>query len=96
MILIDDNAFNWFKNEFPYEKPISIRLYPQYDGFGVQHKGFSLAISMEEPSLASLVQEMNGITFYVESNDTWFFDETKVELSVCEKSKELCATYIQQ
>ncbi|MBT2691261.1 hypothetical protein J7I93_24300 [Bacillus sp. ISL-47] len=74
MISIDDKAFKWFENEFQSAKPFSIRLYPQYAGFGEKNKGYSLAFSLEDPTICCEKQERDGITFYVESNDKWFFD----------------------
>lgn len=93
MIKIENNAYTWFESEFDVPKPFSIRLYPQYAGFGEKNKGFSLAFSLEEPNLAESKQEINGITFFVESNDTWFFDEIDVSIQFCENKKEVFTTY---
>ncbi len=93
MITIDDRALGWFEREFDAQKPYTIRLYPQYAGFGEKNKGYSLAFSIEEPANPSIQQEQNGVTFFVETNDQWFFDDTDVELKLCEKSNEICARY---
>ncbi len=81
-ISIDEKAFSWFTKEFEFNKPFCIRLFPQYAGFGIKHKGFSLAFSAETPENAEYCQEMNGITFFVEGNDTWFFNDAKTILSL--------------
>jgi uncharacterized protein YneR len=81
-ISIDEKAFSWFSKEFEFGKPFSIRLFPQYAGFGMKHRGFSLAFSAETPDNAEYSQEINGITFFVEGNDTWFFSDTKTSLSL--------------
>ncbi|WLR56896.1 hypothetical protein LC048_08530 [Mesobacillus subterraneus] len=94
-IKIDQNAFKWFEQEFDTPKPFHIRLYPQYAGFGVKNKGYSLAFSLEAPAIAAEQQEIDGITFFVESNDTWFFDETDVELKLSDTSGEIFAKYIE-
>ncbi|MBM4762798.1 hypothetical protein [Bacillus sp. B15-48] len=93
MITIENNAFKWFESEFEVPKPFFIRLYPQYAGFGEKNKGYSLAFSLEKPSLPESQQEINGITFFVESNDTWFFDDTKVSIQFCNNKKEIFTTY---
>jgi uncharacterized protein YneR len=82
MISIDEKAFSWFNKEFELSKPFSIRMFPQYAGLGEKHKGYSLAFSAETPTNAGFTKEMNGITFYVEGNDTWFFDDTETNLSL--------------
>ena len=93
MITIENDAFKWFETEFQTQKPYFIRLYPQYAGFGEKNKGYSLAFSLEKPAIAAAQQEISGITFYVESNDTWFFAETQVEIKYCDIKQEIFATY---
>ncbi|KKK38492.1 hypothetical protein WQ57_07750 [Mesobacillus campisalis] len=96
MITIDQNAYKWFEAEFQTQKPFFIRLYPQYAGFGEKNKGYSLAFSLENPNIAATKQEINGITFYVESNDTWFFDETDVDIKFCDNKHEVFASYAEK
>lgn len=91
-ISIDEKAFTWFTKEFDFDKPFSIRLFPQYAGFGEKHKGYSLAFSAETPTSAGFIKEFNGITFYVEENDIWFFNDTETYLTVDPKN-ELHVTF---
>lgn len=93
MISIDDKAFKWFEKEFQSAKPFSIRLYPQYAGLGEKNKGFSLAFSLEDPAICCEQQEREGITFYVESNDKWFFDETDIEIKYNDAINEIFTIY---
>lgn len=92
-ILIEHNAFKWFEKEFDTPKPFFIRLYPQYAGFGDKNKGYSLAFALETPALAIQQQEIDGITFFVESNDSWFFDETDVDIKFSEMNQEIFVSY---
>jgi len=92
-ISIDQNAYKWFEKEFDTQKPFYIRLYPQYAGFGDKNKGYSLAFALETPAIAAQQQEIDGITFFVESNDTWFFDETDVEIKYSDAEQEIFALY---
>ncbi|MEH7885040.1 hypothetical protein V7654_12055 [Bacillus sp. JJ1609] len=92
-ISIDQSAYKWFENEFGTAKPFFIRLYPQYGGFGDKNKGYSLAFALETPAIAAEQQEIDGITFFVESNDTWFFEETDVEIKYSEAEQEIFAAY---
>jgi uncharacterized protein YneR len=87
MISIDEKAFSWFNKEFELSKPFSIRMFPQYAGLGEKHKGYSLAFSAETPTNAGFTKEINGITFYVEGNDIWFFDDTETYLSIDPKDE---------
>ncbi|WP_181884641.1 HesB/YadR/YfhF family protein [Neobacillus piezotolerans] len=89
----DDKALSWFSDEFGITAPISIRLFPQYNGFGIQHKGYSLAFSAEPATDPSYAAEMNGLTFYIEASDLWFFKDTKTFLFFDEAQKELAVRY---
>ncbi|MDF2790885.1 MAG: hypothetical protein K0S80_3986 [Neobacillus sp.] len=86
LISIDEKAVKWFTNEFEIN---TVRMYPQYDGFGEKHKGFSLAFSAESPSNIGFTKEINGINLYVEGNDVWFFEDTETCLSYNEEMKEI-------
>lgn len=94
-ISIDEKAFSWFTKEFDLNKPFSIRLFPQYAGFGEKHKGYSLAFSAESPTNAGFKRELNGITFYVEENDSWFFNDTETYLGV-NSADELQVNFLSQ
>ena len=92
-ISIDEKASSWFTREFEFNKPFSIRMFPQYAGFGQKHKGYSLAFSVEHPANISFTKEVNGITFYVEGNDVWFFEDTETYLSVDDHLDEIQITF---
>lgn len=92
-ITIDEKAVNWFEKEFEFNVPFSIRMYPQYAGFGEKHKGYSLAFSIETPANAAFIQKVKGMDFFVEENDVWFFEDTETYLSVDQLLNELQVTY---
>lgn len=81
-ISIDERAYSWFTEEFGLNKPFSIRLFPQYAGFGEKHKGYSLGFSAEAPTNAEYKKEINGVTFYFEESDAWFFKDTETNLTI--------------
>ncbi|MEH7334315.1 hypothetical protein V7161_16845 [Neobacillus drentensis] len=89
LISIDEKAARWFTKEFEFNKPFSIRMFPRYAGFGQQHKGYSLAFSVETPEDIGFTKEINGITFYIDGNDVWFFENTETYLSVNDLIDEL-------
>ena len=89
LISIDDKATTWFTKEFDINKPFSIRMFPQYAGFGQKHKGYSLAFSAETPTNLGYTQEINGITFFVEGNDVWFFEDAETFLTADDSLDEI-------
>ena len=92
-ISIDEEATSWFTKEFEINKPFSIRMFPQYAGFGQKHKGYSLAFSAETPSNAGFIKEVNGISFFVEGNDVWFFEATETSMSINHLLDDLKVSY---
>jgi len=90
---VDKKAFHWFSDEFEIKVPSNIRLFPQYAGFGQKHKGYSLAFSVETPVNAGYSQRMDELTFFIEENDRWFFEDTKTYLYFDEVLKELAVRY---
>lgn len=89
----DEKALSWFSDEFRITAPLGIRLFPQYNGFGLQHKGYSLAFSAEPATNPSYAAKLNGLTFYIEASDLWFFEDTKTFLFYDESLKELAVRY---
>lgn len=92
-ISIDEKAIAWFVKEFDFNRPFSVRMYPQYAGFGEKHKGYSLAFSIETPANAAFTKDINGITFFIEGNDLWYFEDTETFLSVNQPLDELHVSY---
>ncbi|MBV7508146.1 hypothetical protein KW850_23280 [Bacillus sp. sid0103] len=92
-MFVDEKAATWFTKEFAINKPFFIRMFPQYAGFGIKHKGFSLAFSAESPVHVGYSYEINGITFFVEVNDVWFFEDTEVTLTIDENLDEILVRY---
>lgn len=88
LISIDEKALIWFTDEFGINRPFYIRMFPQYAGFGEKHKGYSLGFSIETPANAKYTKEINGVTFYYEENDAWFFNDIETCLSI-DKANEL-------
>jgi uncharacterized protein YneR len=82
LISIDEKAFVWFTKEFEFSEPLCIRMFPQYAGFGQKNKEFCLGFSAETPTNAEYKQEINGVTFYYEENDAWFFQDTETYLTI--------------
>lgn len=92
-ISIDERAISWFTREFEVNKPFNIRMFPQYAGFGNKHKGFSLAFSAETPANIGYTNDVNGITFFIDVNDIWFFEDTETCFTVDHLSDELLVKY---
>lgn len=84
-LTISKEAAQWFIDEFHLQDGESIKFFGSVYG---PHNGFSISIAKVEPSRPFHVTEKNGIQFYVEKNDAWFFDNADLDVSFNNTLKE--------
>ena len=94
-IRIQDQAFQWFKKEMDIEVGEAIRFYARYGGSSPFHEAFSLGMNREHPHSIGVQTELNGVIFYIEQDDLWFFNEHSLVVDVNEKLDELQYEYKQ-
>jgi uncharacterized protein YneR len=73
-IRIDHDAAAWYKEELGLANGDFVRFYVRYGGFSTVQSGFSLGVSNDEPVDISVKTDKDGITFYIEEKDVWYFD----------------------
>jgi uncharacterized protein YneR len=94
-IVIKDRAMDWFKQEMEVEIGDSIRFYARYGGSSPFHEAFSLGMNREQPHQVGLSTEIDGILFYIEQDDLWFFNDHSLIVSVDAQMDELTYSYEQ-
>lgn len=72
-ITVLDNAHQWFKNELEIAPGGYVHFFGKYGGSTNVHTGFSTGMSLEEPTKTLVELNKDGITYYVNENDEWFF-----------------------
>ncbi|GAA0309547.1 uncharacterized protein YneR [Gracilibacillus halotolerans] len=88
-ISISNPAIKWFQRELGLNEGDSVRFYARYGGFGGVHKGFSLAMEIMEPVNPGAEIIENGIRFFVEESDLWYFDEKDFRIKYSRKFDEI-------
>ncbi|WP_112182379.1 MULTISPECIES: HesB/YadR/YfhF family protein [Paraliobacillus] len=89
-ISITQPAVKWFINEMELETGDTIRFFARYGGHGGIHKGFSLGISTNAEANNPIMQiEEQGITFFVEKSDAWYFDNMNFHIKYSRKLDEV-------
>ncbi len=85
-ISVTERAIKWYKEEMEMESGDHIRFYTQFYGSSPVQETFSLGFTKDEPidMIASTVHE--GIIFFVEESDLWFFDGHDLQVDYNEKS----------
>lgn len=72
-LTITPRAQQWFKEEVGVTSDSGIRFYGKIYGKTDVHEGFSIAMSVEEPDQPLVKEEIEGITYFIEETDDWFF-----------------------
>ncbi|UOQ50542.1 HesB/YadR/YfhF family protein [Gracilibacillus caseinilyticus] len=82
-------AAKWFIKELELAEGDSIRFFARYGGFGGVHKGFSLALEKAEPNNLGAEVTEEGIHFFVEESDIWYFDQKNLHIKYSRKYDEI-------
>ncbi|HEY4553030.1 MAG TPA: HesB/YadR/YfhF family protein [Bacillaceae bacterium] len=83
-----DEALQWFQKEMDLQKGDSIRFYVRYGGSSPIQEGFSLGLNKEAPMETGAEKEQEGILFFVEERDLWYFDGYDLHVGYDEKRDE--------
>lgn len=87
-IHITKRAAQWYKEELHLENGDYIRFFPRYGGVGGNIPGFSIGINNSEPMDVETKKTVEGIIFYIEKEDLWYFDGKNLTVKYNEKLKE--------
>lgn len=91
-LTITDKVAKWYKKELEIDSDAHIRFFPRY-GFGGHIPGFSIGINHDLPDDTLVKTEIEGITFYVETKDSWYFDDIDLHVSFNEQLQEPTFSY---
>ncbi|MDQ0268613.1 HesB/YadR/YfhF family protein [Cytobacillus purgationiresistens] len=87
-ISISDKALKWYKDEMLLDEGDFLRFFARYGGVSQVQDGFSLGISNEAPVDSIVSIDKNGIHFFIEEKDLWFFDGHDLTVEYDEKLSE--------
>lgn len=93
-IHITSDALKWFKEEIDVHEGDMIKFYSKIYGNSPVQPGYSLAFTRDNTPLNIAVsEEIDGIIFYVEETDVWFFDGHDLHVDYDPKVDEIIYTY---
>ncbi|GKV64507.1 MULTISPECIES: HesB/YadR/YfhF family protein [unclassified Sporosarcina] len=92
-INISENAEHWFKDEMEASPGDYVKFFARYGGSSPLHEGFSLGITKEIPDEIAVETVMDGVHFYIEERDIWFFDNHDLQVDTDPASEELAFSY---
>lgn len=92
-ITVTDKALNWFKNELTIPEGMGIHFYGKVYGATNVHEGFSVGMSVDSPVAPRYSEKIDGILFFTEENDAWFFANYNLLVDYDEKLEEPSYTF---
>ncbi|GAE93411.1 hypothetical protein JCM21714_2491 [Gracilibacillus boraciitolerans JCM 21714] len=93
-IKISEKALQWFKEEVEVHEGDTVKFQAKYGGYSPIHEGFSLAFSINEPLKETITtKEKNGITFFIDGSDAWYFEGYDLIVNYDENLKEVTYDY---
>lgn len=93
-ISITNEAAKWYEKELNLQHSSTVKFFPRYGGMGGNIPGFSLGINYDKPENIHTSVNVNNITFFVESEDAWYFNDKDLNISLNEELNEPEFTYI--
>ncbi|HYK73681.1 MAG TPA: HesB/YadR/YfhF family protein [Pseudoneobacillus sp.] len=93
-IQVTNDAASWYKSEMSLKDGDNLRFFVRYGGFSTFQRGFSLGIEKEEPSEIGASTTVDGIMFYIEEKDLWYFSGHDLLVSYNAKMDETEFEYL--
>ncbi|TDM04186.1 HesB/YadR/YfhF family protein [Macrococcus carouselicus] len=81
-INLDDKAQQWFQEELALSDDMAIKFYPRYGGDLQLKQGIGIAFTVEHLPADSYHETVGGLTYFVDSKDTWYFEDDTLNVTV--------------
>lgn len=88
-LAVEQAAARWYKEQMELKDGDSLRIFIRLGGCGSIHPGLSLGIAKDEPRNPGLIQQTEGITFYMEEDNVWYVDNKELRISFDERHEEI-------
>lgn len=95
-LVVTNHAIQWLLEEVGLNNGDTVKFYARYGGSSPVQLGFSLGFSKDTPSRVVASYEKEGILFFIEETDLWFFDGHDLHVDYDEKLDEINYRYIKK
>lgn len=79
-LTLQKEAAQWYKDELELDEDQSVRFFVRYGGVDGLKPGFSLGVRPDKPAEPIAEANEEGVHFFIESDDAWYFDEHDVKV----------------
>ena len=88
-LTLSEKAISWFKEEMGLTKGDTLKFFAQIYGSSPVQESYSLGFAKDYPIDIISSIEVDGIVFYVEESDLWYFNGHDLHVDYDEKRDEL-------
>ncbi|WP_067839507.1 HesB/YadR/YfhF family protein [Amphibacillus sediminis] len=89
-ITLSQPAVNWLINELDLTNGDYLRFFVRYGGHGGEQAGFSLGMTQNDLPVEPLTKTIiEGITFFIEKKDGWYFNQKNLHIKYSRKKDEI-------
>src|SRR5690625_2362402 len=92
-INISNEAAHWYIKELNLTGEAYVRFYVRYGGVGGNIPGFSIGLSLDSPTQIHTSVTIDGVTFFIEETDAWYFEDKNLTINYNEQLNEPQFTY---
>lgn len=92
-IIVDPSAYDYLSKEMELEQGDAVRFFVKYGGESSIQEGFSLGITKDHPRHSLIHQFINGVDFFIEEDDQWYFDEYNLHVVYQQALEEIAYQY---
>lgn len=85
---VTPKATEWFEKEVGLSSGSAVRFSGKVYGKTEVHEGFSIGLEVTQPENTLAEKVINGVTYYIEKNDEWFFSGYDLKIDFDEKNEE--------
>lgn len=89
-------AIEWFENEVGVSPKSGVRFLGKVYGKTNVHEGFSVGMAVDQPEDALVKEEINGVLYFIEKNDEWFFSGYDLQVDFNAEKDEPIYTFVVQ
>lgn len=87
-IHISNDAIAWYEEQLNLQKGDHVRFFARYGGTSTHQAGFSLGIEKEKPISIGASFQKNGVQYFVEENDLWYFNDHDLNIQLNDEQDE--------
>lgn len=92
---VDPQAASWFRQEMGFRPQAGVRIKSRIYGHSPINSGFDIALESTEPDQPAVTyQAPDGLLFFIEPSDLWFFEDYDLQIAFDEKLDEPVFQYL--